>query len=83
MKIQWMKDLPSIRTPMRRASVPVFGYLSFLASNSPITNDFTAFEDHLLPPNIIVNGLEKRQLEKEIWLCLAEKMEYLEGEIIE
>lgn len=42
-------DLPSIRTPMRRASVPVVGYLSFLASNSAIANDFIAFEDHLLP----------------------------------
>jgi hypothetical protein len=33
---------------MRMASVPVVGYLSFLASNSPIANDFIAFLDHLL-----------------------------------
>lgn len=32
---------------MRRASVPVVGYLSFLASNSDIANDFIALEDHL------------------------------------
>ena len=33
---------------MRSASVPVFGYLSFLASNSPIANDFIALADHLI-----------------------------------
>lgn len=34
---------------MIRASVPVVGYLSFLASNSAIANDFTALRDHLHP----------------------------------
>lgn len=29
------------------ASVPVFGYLSFLASNSPIASDLIALADHL------------------------------------
>ena len=32
---------------MRSASVPVFGYLSFLASSSPIANDLIALHDHL------------------------------------
>jgi hypothetical protein len=40
--------LPSMRIPMRMASVPVVGYLSFLASNSPIANDLIAVLDHLL-----------------------------------
>lgn len=40
--------IPSIRIPMRRDSVPVVGYLSFLASNSPIANAFIALLDHLL-----------------------------------
>jgi hypothetical protein len=40
--------VPSMRIPMRMASVPVVGYLSFLASNSPIANDLIAFLDHLL-----------------------------------
>jgi hypothetical protein len=31
---------------MRMASVPVLGYLSFLASNSPIASDFIALADH-------------------------------------
>lgn len=29
------------------ASLPVVGYLSFLASNSPIASDFIALADHL------------------------------------
>ena len=32
---------------MRMASLPVVGYLSFLASNSPIASDFIALADHL------------------------------------
>ena len=31
------------------ASVPVVGYLSFLASSSPIASDFIALADHLKP----------------------------------
>jgi len=31
---------------MRMASLPVVGYLSFLASNSPIASDFIALADH-------------------------------------
>lgn len=34
---------------MRKASVPVVGYLSFLASSSAMQNDFIALHDHLLP----------------------------------
>lgn len=40
--------IPSIRIPMRRDSVPVVGYLSFLASSSPIANALIALLDHLL-----------------------------------
>lgn len=36
---------------MRMASVPVVGYLSFLASNSPMANDFIALLDHLHQTN--------------------------------
>lgn len=38
-----------MRIPMRIASVPVVAYLSFLASNSPMANDFIALQDHLHP----------------------------------
>lgn len=58
-------NLPSIRTPIRRASVPVVGYLSFLASNSAIANDFIAFEDHLLPLTYNNQWLSKRHGKKK------------------
>lgn len=41
---------PSTRMPMSRASVPVFGNLSFRASSSPIANDFIDLADHLQSP---------------------------------
>jgi hypothetical protein len=40
---------PSIKIPMRRASVPTLGYLSFLVSNSAIAYAFIALADHLKP----------------------------------
>lgn len=40
--------VPSISKPIRSASVPVVGYLSFLASNSAIANDLIALLDHLI-----------------------------------
>lgn len=39
--------VPSIKIPMRSDSVPVLGYLSFLASSSPIANDLIPLHDHL------------------------------------
>lgn len=39
--------IPSTKIPIRSASVPVFGYLSFLASNSAMANDLIALADHL------------------------------------
>ena len=40
---------PSIKIPIKSASVPVFGYFSFLASNSPSPNDLIALADHQKP----------------------------------
>lgn len=64
------ENLPSMRIPMRIASVPVVGYLSFLASNSPMANDFIALLDHLHPlkqyqnlnPNKITEPRRRRNL---------------------
>ena len=40
-------SIPSTKMPIRNASVPVSGYLSFLASSSAIANDLIALADHL------------------------------------
>jgi hypothetical protein len=53
---------------MRSASVPVFGYLSFLASNSPIANDFIALADHLISlpqAQTITNNIGKNTHKKK------------------
>lgn len=43
--------------PIRSASVPVFGYLSFLASSSAIAKDFIALADHLTEKkNSLINN---------------------------
>lgn len=51
---------------MRRASVPVFGYLSFLASNSAIANDLIALADHL---NIITPFKKPRNYNQRLTIA--------------
>lgn len=44
----WKATNPQLKFSLAKASsVSVFGYLSFLASNSAIANDFIALANHL------------------------------------